>query len=147
MRRAFHWRRPAFDRSFGQEVRALDLTRIRVPSLIRADGSIASGDRRSGCSRTRKIGAPSHLLMGPWVHIAHLSQLVADMNYGLFASGRAADISGAHVRFFQRYLDGARPTFHIRTRARANGKLHPTGRRSTTDGPTIWGPTECGAQE
>lgn len=97
-----------FDRSFGQEVRALDLTRIRVPSLH--SGGWFDCFQRSTVGlfqNAREIGAPSHLLMGPWVHIAHLSQLVADMNYGLFASGRAADVSGAHVRFFQRYLDGA----------------------------------------
>ncbi|MFC1534185.1 CocE/NonD family hydrolase [Thermodesulfobacteriota bacterium] len=46
------------------------------------------------------------LIVGPWVHGAALLNTVGDLNYGAASTGRAIDLTGMHIRWFDYWLKG-----------------------------------------
>ncbi|GAA0998573.1 CocE/NonD family hydrolase [Acrocarpospora macrocephala] len=54
--------------------------------------------------------AGSRLIVGPWDHDPALSGHFRDHDFGLFASAGAADLTGEHIRHFQRWLGPDTPS-------------------------------------
>ncbi len=46
------------------------------------------------------------LLIGPWIHSGDMLNIVGQLDFGLMSSGMLADITGMHIRWFDRWLKG-----------------------------------------
>ncbi len=46
------------------------------------------------------------MIVGPWVHGAEFNQKIGDLDFGIRASGAAADLIGIHLRWFDYWLKG-----------------------------------------
>jgi putative CocE/NonD family hydrolase len=46
------------------------------------------------------------LLLGPWIHSADMMNIVGQLDFGLMSSGALADVTGMHLRWFDRWLKG-----------------------------------------
>ena len=46
------------------------------------------------------------LILGPWIHTTEMQSVSGDLDFGLESSGNAADITGVHIRWFDRWLKG-----------------------------------------
>ena len=47
------------------------------------------------------------LLIGPWIHSGDMMNVVGQLDFGLAAAGMLADVTGMHIRWFDRWLKGA----------------------------------------
>ena len=125
----------------------IDYADVEVPSL-----NIASWydvfqqytlDNFTG-SRTRGRGAArhSHLLVGPWTHgqvVATPGMMVGEINFGTAASGVLVDLTGVHLRWFDRWLKGVKNGVEDEPPVR----LFFTGENRWTEMPG-WPPPETG---
>lgn len=48
----------------------------------------------------------NRLLIGPWIHSADMLSIIGQLDFGLASSGMMADITGQHLRWFDRWLKG-----------------------------------------
>jgi putative CocE/NonD family hydrolase len=46
------------------------------------------------------------VILGPWIHSTEMSSTAGDMDFGVASTGGAADITGVHIRWFDRWLKG-----------------------------------------
>jgi putative CocE/NonD family hydrolase len=50
--------------------------------------------------------AANQLLIGPWIHSGEMMNIVGQLDFGLASSGMLEDITGKHLRWFDRWLKG-----------------------------------------
>ena len=70
-----------------------------TPGVL-ASYQIMNNKNHSGTSGYQK------LLMGPWVHSADMLNLIGQLDFGQASSGAVADVTGMHLRWFDRWLKG-----------------------------------------
>jgi uncharacterized protein len=46
------------------------------------------------------------MLIGPWIHSGEMMNLVGQLDFGLMSSGALADLTGMHIKWFDRWLKG-----------------------------------------
>ncbi len=46
------------------------------------------------------------MLIGPWIHSAEMMNIVGQLDFGMASNGMLADITGQHLRWFDRWLKG-----------------------------------------
>ena len=105
-------RHPDRDR-FWQDLSVIDRTgEVTVPALnvggwfdVFAGSTTATFTRMRREAGTEGARAGQRLIMGPWDHLSYTGAY-HDRQFGLSADVLAADLTGAHVAFFDRWLRG-----------------------------------------
>ena len=49
---------------------------------------------------------PQKMLIGPWIHTASMPSIVGQLDFGLAGAGAVVDVTGMHLRWFDRWLKG-----------------------------------------
>lgn len=99
------------DESFWEQVGGpLPMDEIKVPVFNIAgwyDIEMTPGVLNSYRKLEERINAGlpmNKLLVGPWIHSADMLNVVGQLDFGLASSGVMADITGQHLRWFDRWL-------------------------------------------
>ena len=58
---------------------------------------------RGGSDLSRKN---QKVIMGPWIHGTELTSNVGELNFGMASAGASIDVTGMHIRWFDRWLKG-----------------------------------------
>ncbi len=65
-------------------------------------GVLNSYLRIKGMSKSIK----QKMLIGPWIHTASMPNVVGQLDFGLASSGAVVDVTGLHLKWFDRWLKG-----------------------------------------
>jgi putative CocE/NonD family hydrolase len=53
-----------------------------------------------------KEAVKQKVLIGPWIHTADMPNVVGQLDFGLASAGMAVDVTGLHLKWFDRWLKG-----------------------------------------
>jgi putative CocE/NonD family hydrolase len=97
---------------WGQAAGELNLDDIEVPVYHFAgwyDTEMTPGllaDYRKLQDRKKHRLAANHLHIGPWIHSGEMMNIVGQLDFGMVSNGALEDITGRHIRWFDRWLKG-----------------------------------------
>jgi putative CocE/NonD family hydrolase len=55
---------------------------------------------------TMKKPVPQKMLIGPWIHTGTMPNIVGQLDFGLASAGAVVDVTGQHLKWFDRWLKG-----------------------------------------
>jgi putative CocE/NonD family hydrolase len=97
---------------WNQAAEALNMDEIDVPVFNFAgwyDTEMTPGVLANYCKLEERKGArvaANRLLIGPWIHSGEMMNIVGQVDFGLASSGMLEDVTGQHLRWFDRWLKG-----------------------------------------